>query len=79
MQPTIVTIGIYGFDAERFFQALQNTHIDTLCDIRDRRGVRGSDYTFANSTRLQQRLAELNIRYIHLKRLAPSQEVRPIH
>lgn len=78
MQPTIVTIGVYGFDAEHFFQALQDAHIDTLCDIRDRRGVRGSDYIFANSTRLQKRLAELNIRYLHLKQLAPSQETREL-
>lgn len=78
MRPTIVTIGVYGFDAEHFFQALQNAHIDTLCDIRDRRGVRGSDYTFANSARLQKHLAELNIRYIHLKQLAPSQETRKL-
>ena len=76
MQPTIITIGVYGFDAEHFFQALQDAHIDTLCDLRNRRGVRGSEYTFANSARLQKRLAELNIRYLHLKQLAPSQETR---
>lgn len=76
MKPTIVTIGVYGFDEASFFQALQNARIDTLCDIRARRGVRGSEYTFANSERLQRRLAELSIRYIHLKQLAPSEEIR---
>ena len=30
---------------------------DTFCDIRSRRGVRGSTYAFANSLRLQARLA----------------------
>lgn len=43
MKPTIVTIGVYGFDEQSFFQALQDAQIDTLCDIRARRGVRGSD------------------------------------
>lgn len=76
MKPTIVTIGVYGFDEQRFFQAVQNAYIDTFCDIRARRGVRGSDYTFANSERLQKKLADLNIRYIHLKQLAPSEEIR---
>lgn len=76
MKPTIVTIGVYGFDEQSFFQALQRARIDTLCDIRARRGVRGSEYTFANSERLQQKLAGLNIRYIHLKQLAPSDEIR---
>jgi uncharacterized protein (DUF488 family) len=76
MKPTIVTIGVYGFDEQHFFQALQNVHIDTFCDIRARRAVRGSDYIFANSERLQKKLAELNIRYIHLRQLAPSEEIR---
>ena len=76
MKPTIVTIGVYGFDEQRFFQALQDAHIDTLCDIRARRGVRGADYAFANSERLQRRLAELHIRYVHLKQLSPTEEIR---
>lgn len=76
MKPAIITIGVYGFDEQSFFQALQDARVDTLCDIRARRGVRGSDYAFANSARLQKRLAELNIRYIHLKQLAPSSEIR---
>ncbi len=76
MKPTIITIGVYGFDEQSFFEALQHAQIDTLCDIRARRGVRGSEYTFANSERLQRRLAELNIRYVSLKQLAPSEEIR---
>lgn len=71
-----VTIGVYGYDAEHFFGALVNAHVDTLCDIRRRRGVRGAEYSFANSRRLQERLAELNIRYIHRIDLAPSDELR---
>jgi len=76
MKPMVFTIGVYGFDEASFFQALQAARIDTLCDIRARRAVRGPEYTFANSERLQRRLAELNIHYIHLKQLAPSEEIR---
>jgi len=76
MKPIIVTIGVYGFNEQSFFQALQDAQIDTLCDIRARRGVRGAEYAFANSERLQRRLAELRIRYVYLKQLAPPQEVR---
>ena len=71
-----VTIGVYGWDAERFFAALRATEVDTFCDIRARRGVRGAEYAFANSARLQDRLAEMGVRYLHRRDLAPSQEVR---
>ena len=72
----IVTIGAYGYDAERFFAALQAAGVDTFCDVRRRRGVRGSDYAFANRARLEARLAELGIRYVHRLDLAPSNELR---
>jgi uncharacterized protein (DUF488 family) len=38
--------------------------------------MRGSAYAFVNSTHLQQKLAEIGIRYLHLKSLAPSQSIR---
>lgn len=76
MKPKIVTIGVYGFKEEQFFQALLDARIDTFCDIRRRRGMRGSEYAFANSARLQQRLQELGIKYIHVKDLAPGQAIR---
>jgi len=72
----IVTIGVYGFDAESFFTALQRAGVDTLCDIRRRRGVRGSEYAFANRARLETRLAALGIRYVHRLDLAPSTALR---
>jgi uncharacterized protein (DUF488 family) len=72
----IVTIGAYGFDEEQFFRAIEQAGIDTFCDVRQRRGMRGSLYAFANSTRLQDRLRQLGIRYVHLKDLAPSDEIR---
>ena len=72
----IVTIGVIGFDAGGFFQALQEAGVDTLVDIRRRRAVRGHDYAFANSQRLQARLAELGIGYVHRLDLAPTDSMR---
>lgn len=72
------TIGVYGFNESTFFDALVNRRIDTFCDIRLRRGMRGSKYSFVNSTYLQQKLQTLGIRYIHVKELAPTQEVRSV-
>lgn len=71
-----VTIGVYGWDAETFFRALRDAQVDTLCDIRRRRGVRGSEYAFANSQRLQASLAELGIGYVHRLDLAPGDATR---
>jgi uncharacterized protein (DUF488 family) len=76
MKPKIVTIGVYGFEQDRFFQALVDAKIDTFCDIRSRRGMRGSTYAFVNSARLQKRLGELGIRYLHMKELAPNPTIR---
>lgn len=75
-KPQIVTIGAYGFDADAFFAALQAANVDTFCDIRRRRGVRGAEYAFANSQRLQQRLTELGIRYVYRQELSPSKAIR---
>jgi hypothetical protein len=74
--PKLVTIGAYGWDAERFFSALVAARVDTFCDIRQRRGVRGAEYAFANSQRLQARLAEIGIRYLYFKELAPTRATR---
>ncbi len=71
-----VTVGVYGWDAERFFAALEHNKVDTLVDIRRRRAVRGSDYAFANSKRLQARLAQMGVRYIHRIDLSPSDALR---
>ena len=76
MKIKIVTIGVYGFDEFSFFEALCKADVDTFCDIRSRRGVRGATYAFANSIRLQTRLAELGIRYIYRKDLGPTKTVR---
>jgi uncharacterized protein (DUF488 family) len=74
--PRIVTIGVYGWSETDFLKALQNAKVDLFCDIRRRRGVRGREYAFANSTKLQSRLAELGIAYQHILELAPTEAVR---
>jgi uncharacterized protein (DUF488 family) len=76
MTPELVTIGVYGWDEDAFFRALTGAGVDLFCDVRARRGVRGAEYAFANSKRLQARLAELGIRYVHHPELAPSDETR---
>lgn len=70
------TIGVYNTIEEEFFNKLTENKIDTFCDIRQRRGVRGSKYAFVNSNRLQQKLSELKIKYGHVLDLAPTQEIR---
>lgn len=74
--PSLVTIGVYGSDEAGFFAALLRAGVDTFVDIRQRRGMRGAAYAFANSQRLQARLAELGLRYIHRPDLAPSATAR---
>ena len=49
-----------------------------LLDLRQRRGVRGPDYTWANSLRLQRALAAADIGYRHVKELAPTTELRQL-
>ena len=72
----IYTIGVYGSTEQQFFNKLAENNIDTFCDIRQRRGVRGSEYAFVNSQRLQDRLAEMGIQYDYLKDLVPTKEIR---
>ena len=38
----IYTIGVYNSTEQEFFNKLVDNNIDTFCDIRQRRGVRGS-------------------------------------
>ena len=72
----ILTIGGYGFDETSFATALVDAGVDTLVDVRRRRGLRGVKYSFLNSQRLQDMLRKVGIRYLHLLDLAPSNELR---
>jgi uncharacterized protein (DUF488 family) len=73
---TMVTIGVYGFDGESFVQTLRRADVRLLLDVRQRRGVRGPDYAWANSRRLQAGLADAGIDYEHHPELAPTTELR---
>ena len=72
----IATIGVYGFDLDSFLAALADVEVDLVLDVRQRRGVRGSEYAWANAQRLQAALSEAGIGYSHLKELAPTTELR---
>ena len=74
----MVTIGVYGFDGESFLQRLRHADVRLLLDVRQRRGVRGSEYAWANSRRLQAALAQARIAYEHRLELAPSTELRQL-
>jgi uncharacterized protein (DUF488 family) len=72
----LVTIGVYGWSAETFLDALRAADVALLIDVRQRRGVRGSEYAWANSARLQAALAEAGLEYRHRRELAPTTELR---
>lgn len=72
----VYTIGVYGTTKESFFHSLVVNGIDTFCDIRQRRGVRGTKYAYVNSMSLQSKLSDLGINYIYAKDLAPTTEIR---
>jgi uncharacterized protein (DUF488 family) len=74
----MVTIGVYGFDGESFLQRLRRANVGLLLDVRQRRGVRGREYAWANSRRLQAALAHAWIAYEHYLELAPTTELRQL-
>lgn len=74
--PTIATVGVYEFDAAGFIRALDAVAVTKIVDIRQRRGVRGSQYAWANARRLQALLADAHIGYAHHPELAPTTELR---
>jgi uncharacterized protein (DUF488 family) len=74
----LATIGVYGFTAEEFMRTLREAEVRQLLDVRQRRGVRGPEYAWANSKRLQAALAEAGIAYRHHPELAPTTELRQL-
>jgi uncharacterized protein (DUF488 family) len=70
------TIGVYGFTADRFLETLRSANVRQLLDVRQRRGVRGPEYAWANAGRLQAALEREGIEYRHHKELAPTTELR---
>ncbi len=76
--PSIATIGVYCFSAETFLETLAGADVRLLVDVRQRRGVRGPTFAWANSRRLQTLLAGARIAYHHHRALAPTTELRQL-
>jgi uncharacterized protein (DUF488 family) len=74
----IATIGIYGWTLERFLAALRSADVRAVLDVRQRRGVRGPEYAWANSLRVQAALENAGIEYQHHKELAPTTDLREV-
>jgi uncharacterized protein (DUF488 family) len=74
----VVTIGVYEFDLGSFLATLRRADVRLLLDVRQRRGVRGREYAWANSKRLQSALADAGVAYRHLPELAPTTELRQL-
>ena len=75
---TVATIGVYGFTLEAFLAALRDAEVSLLLDVRQRRGVRGREYAWANAVRLQEALARAGVEYRHHVELAPTTELRQL-
>ena len=76
--PELVTIGVYGYTLDGFLGALSDAGVVKLLDVRQRRGVRGSEYSWANAQRLQAALRDAGIGYEHHPELAPTTELRQL-
>src|SRR5687767_7222257 len=74
--PRLATIGVYGFTALTFLEGLRSADVRLLLDVRQRRGVRGPEYAWANAARLQAALVAADVAYAHHKELAPTTELR---
>lgn len=76
MSRQLFTIGVYGTTESSFFNALVEHGITHFVDVRRRRGMRGSQYAYANASALQKKLRELGIHYVHHLELSPTKEIR---
>ena len=74
----LATIGVYGFTLEEFLRSLREADVRLVLDVRQRRGVRGPRYAWANSKRLQAALEEAGIDYQHHPELAPTTNMRQL-
>jgi uncharacterized protein (DUF488 family) len=74
--PDLYTIGVYGFTLESFLSELDRAGVRLVLDVRQRRGVRGSEYAWANSKRLQNAVADAGLGYEHHPELAPTTAMR---
>jgi len=78
VSPRILTIGAYGYTPEAFFSALEEAGADLFLDVRQRRGLRGSQYAFANAGQLTSELKDRGLAYRYERDLAPDSEIRRV-
>ncbi|HEV7846738.1 MAG TPA: DUF488 domain-containing protein [Thermoleophilaceae bacterium] len=67
---------MYGFGVDEFLDTLRDHDVRLLLDVRQRRGVRGPEYAWANSKRLQAALKDAGVEYGHHPELAPTTQLR---
>src|SRR5438445_13692565 len=75
---TIATVGVYQSNLDDFLDTLKGHRVAMVVDVRQRRGVRGREYAWANSLRLQAALEQAEIRYRHVPELAPTTQLRQL-
>ena len=78
MADRLATIGVYGWTSDTFLAALDDAGVTRVLDIRQRRGVRGAKYAWANAQRLQRLLDGARIGYEYHPELAPDTELRHV-
>lgn len=78
MLDRLFTIGVYGFTEGKFYETLLMSGARSVVDVRQRRGVRGAEYAWANAKRLENGVAANGIAYVHLRALAPTTEMRQL-
>jgi uncharacterized protein (DUF488 family) len=72
----LATVGVYDTDLASFLHALHVADVALLLDVRQRRGVRGREYAWANALRLRGALRDVGIAYAHRPELSPTTELR---
>jgi uncharacterized protein (DUF488 family) len=75
---SIATVGVYESSLDDFLDKLTRHRVAMVVDVRQRRGVRGREYAWANSLRLQAALEKAGIPYRHAPELAPTRELRQL-
>jgi uncharacterized protein (DUF488 family) len=71
-------VGVYQSGLDDFLDKLRRHRVAMLVDVRQRRGIRGREYAWANSRRLQAALKQAGIEYRHVPELAPTTEMRQL-
>jgi uncharacterized protein (DUF488 family) len=74
----VATIGVYGASLDAFLACLREAEVEQVLDVRQRRGVRGAEYAWANAARLEQAIYDAHVDYRHHLELAPTTELRQL-